>query len=276
MPSRSHHADVPDSNAKDILHCMERFDQSDVETLLSLLAMAADPGVEKPIAWRQRDLLNGLRSFIGADAWLWFSSELRSDNEENERTSTLLYDGFRGQEPTKIFHKVSLPTVRSLFATGEEVPRNGKNRLVIPFNESCNGSSPVPNLPVVRSALTAEYCTAVRCHGDETYVGVCLYRRKRETPFTTDELRLVTVLFQSVDWLNSTQLDLAANPALSPLSPRERQVLLLLLSGKSSKEVAKEMVISTHTVADYLKQIHSKLEVSSRGELLALFIPRAR
>jgi len=59
-----------------------------------------------------------------------------------------------------------------------------------------------------------------------------------------------------------------------PLSPRLREVLDLLLQGRSEKEVANELELSRHTVHDYVKELHYRFGVSSRSELLALWIRR--
>jgi DNA-binding CsgD family transcriptional regulator len=48
-----------------------------------------------------------------------------------------------------------------------------------------------------------------------------------------------------------------------------RQVLALLAEGHSEKQVAAMLKISPHTVHDYVKMLHHRLDVSSRGELLA-------
>jgi DNA-binding CsgD family transcriptional regulator len=49
------------------------------------------------------------------------------------------------------------------------------------------------------------------------------------------------------------------------LSDRELEVLRLVASGKSNREVASTLVISEHTVARHLQNIYAKLRVSSRG-----------
>ena len=53
------------------------------------------------------------------------------------------------------------------------------------------------------------------------------------------------------------------------MSPRMRQVLALLSAGASEKEVAAALALSTHTVHDYIKQLHRAFGVRSRSELLA-------
>jgi DNA-binding CsgD family transcriptional regulator len=56
------------------------------------------------------------------------------------------------------------------------------------------------------------------------------------------------------------------------LSSRQLDVLRLLLRGHSEKEVARDLSVSTHTVHTHVKRLYGEFDVSSRGELLALFI----
>ncbi|WP_033340932.1 helix-turn-helix transcriptional regulator [Catenuloplanes japonicus] len=53
------------------------------------------------------------------------------------------------------------------------------------------------------------------------------------------------------------------------LTPREQQVTRAVARGLSSQEIAADLVLSPHTVRDYLKTIFTKVGVSSRGELVA-------
>ena len=55
---------------------------------------------------------------------------------------------------------------------------------------------------------------------------------------------------------------------LTGLSKRERQVVELLLEGKSNKQIALSLHITEHTVEFHLKNIYSKCQVSSRTELI--------
>lgn len=61
---------------------------------------------------------------------------------------------------------------------------------------------------------------------------------------------------------------------LDQLSDREREVLARLMSGDNEKQAAIHLKISRHTVHDHVKQLYRRLEVSSRGELLSLFVTR--
>jgi DNA-binding CsgD family transcriptional regulator len=57
-----------------------------------------------------------------------------------------------------------------------------------------------------------------------------------------------------------------------PLSPRVRQTLDRLLQGDSEKQVARRLKLSAHTVHVYVKTLYRKMNVNSRGELLAKFV----
>jgi DNA-binding CsgD family transcriptional regulator len=60
--------------------------------------------------------------------------------------------------------------------------------------------------------------------------------------------------------------------AARKLSPREREVLAQVLTGKSCKEIAETLGLSDHTIVDYLKRLHKHFGVNTRAELMACFI----
>jgi DNA-binding NarL/FixJ family response regulator len=55
----------------------------------------------------------------------------------------------------------------------------------------------------------------------------------------------------------------------SPLTTREREVIRLVASGRTNREIASELVISEHTVARHLQNIFLKLDLSSRSAATA-------
>jgi DNA-binding CsgD family transcriptional regulator/PAS domain-containing protein len=59
------------------------------------------------------------------------------------------------------------------------------------------------------------------------------------------------------------------------LSPREHEVVLLLVQGLATTAMADQLGISPHTVRDHLKHLYRKTETRSRSELLGL-ISRSR
>lgn len=80
-------------------------------------------------------------------------------------------------------------------------------------------------------------------------------------------------------------LDPATRADLAPLlmelhhlTPRERQVTQLLLTGRSTREIAAELWITPETLRGHVKNVLAKMRVSSRGELFAMLSrePRSR
>lgn len=55
------------------------------------------------------------------------------------------------------------------------------------------------------------------------------------------------------------------------LSPREKEIALLLLSGKSAKQITEELDITINTANFHIKNLYKKLSISSRSELFARF-----
>ena len=60
----------------------------------------------------------------------------------------------------------------------------------------------------------------------------------------------------------------AESEGISPLSIREREVVALLANGKTNKEIASLLVISTRTVESHRARIMLKLDLRSRSDLV--------
>ncbi len=63
-------------------------------------------------------------------------------------------------------------------------------------------------------------------------------------------------------------------PELDSLTPREREVLDMLASGRSNKEIAWRLKISEHTVKFHVASVFAKLDVSTRTEAVMQGIRR--
>jgi DNA-binding CsgD family transcriptional regulator len=58
-------------------------------------------------------------------------------------------------------------------------------------------------------------------------------------------------------------------PEIAWVTPREQEVLELLVLGFSVREIGEKLGRSPHTVHDYVKSMHRKLNASNRGALVA-------
>jgi DNA-binding CsgD family transcriptional regulator len=80
-------------------------------------------------------------------------------------------------------------------------------------------------------------------------------------------------------WLEQARAELAAmgehvggrrEPhAEASLTPREREIVELVATGATNREVAAHLLLSPRTVDHHLRQVFTKLGISSRAELLA-------
>ena len=71
----------------------------------------------------------------------------------------------------------------------------------------------------------------------------------------------------------SQQTDIVCQiKTLDPLTAREQEVLQLILSGKSNREIAGALFISESTVKTHARNIFSKYDVGSRAELISTLL----
>jgi FixJ family two-component response regulator len=64
-----------------------------------------------------------------------------------------------------------------------------------------------------------------------------------------------------------------AQENMEGLTPREREVMDLLVEGKSSKEIATALGVSVRTVEGHRRQVFSKMNAASAAHLVALVLP---
>lgn len=92
-------------------------------------------------------------------------------------------------------------------------------------------------------------------------------------PMSRTIARKVIETFRSRETVGPPDSAAAASAAASTddesLTPREQQVLELLVEGFSYKEISGHLGISTSTVGTYVQRIYEKLHVSSRREIMA-------
>lgn len=120
--------------------------------------------------------------------------------------------------------------------------------------------------------------------GREEVGKVCLYLDAEPTRLGEDDLRVArwaTRLYGRglayVERLHREGVRRGGEPidkmlTRTALTPRERELVLWLADGGSTKEIAAQMGLTKQTVNTYLKRIYAKVGVHSRVELLARFV----
>jgi DNA-binding CsgD family transcriptional regulator len=108
-------------------------------------------------------------------------------------------------------------------------------------------------------------------------VELSIYRERARSPASHTTLSDLKKLCEPIaeafgrhDTLAGTRIARRV-PEAALLSPRERQIVDLLLIGCTSEAIALRLQISQHTVRDYRKHIFRKLRICSLAELFALY-----
>jgi len=123
---------------------------------------------------------------------------------------------------------------------------------------------------------------------DHSIISISLVRHMHEESFRTGDIKQLNIVYPLVKsilekWRKNItqpeapnleyQLDTAlAKFGSSVLTPREREILHLVLHGYSVKYIAEKLDNSTETIKHHRKKIYVKLDVSSQSELFYLFI----
>ncbi len=130
-----------------------------------------------------------------------------------------------------------------------------------------------PRYSKERGATASELCVPLRTH--KAVIGVINAESDRPRRFTSHDLELLTTIANVVSGnleriINRDAIAGRDRLRLATLTPRERQVLLRVMAGKSNKQIARELKIEENTVEAHLGRIFIKLGVQSRTEAMAL------
>lgn len=112
--------------------------------------------------------------------------------------------------------------------------------------------------------------------GTDLHHSLWLHRAVGERSFSRREVALVRLVHAELGAMIGSALASALEPRLAALPARRRQVLDRLLAGDSEKQAAAALGVSAATVHEHVAALHRHFGVTSRGELLARFIGRAR
>jgi DNA-binding NarL/FixJ family response regulator len=206
-----------------------------------------------PVA-RKRRLLEGLCRLLRADAGVCVLSESDAAPLPDAVAVSVVRYGMSEEDA----HTVAA-RYRSVASASARRPR--RSRLLDPHVRIPSKPADSHHLESVLDVpgMKVQACVAL------------LRRRQRSGGFTRRDGVLLQFLHAETAWIYCPDLPLLS-PDGTPLSPRQRQTLQLLLAGNSEKEVATEMRLSHNTVHHYVKALHRHFGVSSRSELLARWV----
>src|SRR5688500_3894342 len=124
----------------------------------------------------------------------------------------------------------------------------------------------------------ADVIDPVSTRGDGHVLALSIHRLGHRKPFDGRDRALVRLAAEELHPLHvNRKMDLTPPDSAADgadLTPRQQQILAMLLSARAPKQIAAELGLSLHTARDHIKAIYRKLGVSGRDELMTQFIRR--
>ncbi len=133
------------------------------------------------------------------------------------------------------------------------------------------------------SGIVDKFATALWTGGTAFYLN--FYRITRSGGFRRDQVERLRRVAPTISAAVARHLDapapqrrptlaelFATHPLLAPLTAREREVCLRILSGHSSEAISAELAISIHSTLTYRRRAYARLGISSQNELFALVL----
>jgi DNA-binding CsgD family transcriptional regulator/pimeloyl-ACP methyl ester carboxylesterase len=93
-------------------------------------------------------------------------------------------------------------------------------------------------------------------------------------PMMADMPRVLSAIRDLLGQAWSAADEKTADAELALLTPREREVLALLASGRSNRDIAEMLVLSPRTVERHVLNIYGKIEVTNRSQATAFALSR--
>jgi DNA-binding CsgD family transcriptional regulator len=247
-----------------------------VEAIVKLLGEAVVTGPD--IASKRRFILSGLSDMVGADGWIW--QQARAEPDGTIFNFSFMDGGWRTE------------TQRSIGLAGNHTPESQEilKSLTAPIHP---GSPHVTSLrrdflpdsawygsgmfeKYRKPASLDDFIFTYYIIGPREVSIIGLHNGLHSPPFTEEHRLIAHVITSQIDWLHRKDADVPAKTKVTGLSPRQRQIVMFLLTGDSVKQIASRLNLSINTVNNHLKLIHKHFGVSSRGELLSQFMGGGR
>ncbi len=108
----------------------------------------------------------------------------------------------------------------------------------------------------------------------ESWFGI--FRAPDQPFFTETERDEIAYALRGLKWFHrQLMLSHGLLVAVTPLTPAERRVLHLLLTGLSEKQIAEQLDRSYHTTHEWVTSIYRKFGVNNRASLMSLWLGQA-
>jgi len=244
----------------------------DYEQVMRLLGAVSEPSPTDVIA-RRTTLAKGLAELVGADIYLWIVGISDMQNLKRAMPTTFIDGGWKSEAQCTAFYAMA---VNSEVGHAIQTP--------VHVQAIQNGAVTGRIVDLVPSDVWEQvkeeyygngYVDAIlsmRRIGKNGFSCIGLHRERGRSTFSPRERFLVHTIFHNIDWIHSPGCNYDVGSVGLTLTFRQREVLLLLLRGKSRKSIAASLGLSEHTVVSYLRQIYRRFNACNQHELLSQFV----
>lgn len=244
---------------------------ADVGAIVRLLARL--PLIEGGHIACKRALMDGLCALVEADGWLWTLTQM--DAQRGAPVSLgILHGGLTEQQVAgwiEMNHSLTRrpPEHPRLVAEVKRGVHFTRSRDQLVDDETWYNHPTIQQYRLERGIDHSMHSIFPLVEGQ--FSGVGLYRHVGRPAFTPRQRKIAHIVLAEVDWLHCAELPSADSQHVVKLTSRQRNVLVLLLEGRSRAEIASSFNISTHTVHDHTKAIYRQFGVSSQLQLIQRF-----
>ena len=253
---------------------------ADVVGVVRLLGeVIAHPG---DLPARKRHLLDGLTAMVRADGWTWLQTRGLPPDEFPAPFSALDGGWADPRQRAHVMGSMNDPEVQRLAnartmaaslaasADGRSMAFVTRSRRQMITDEEWE-QSPLSRDRRANGGID-DFLLVLYPLGGDAVSAISMHRGAGGQAFGPRERCLCHLVLGEVDWLHRAGSDVPGADRVLGLTPRQREVLLMLLGGDSRKQIAAKLGISTDTVGDHMKALHRHFDVASRGELMAMFV----
>ncbi len=253
-----------------------RLRAEDMRFMLRLMGEVRELGDDRN-AWRTR-LLEGLRELLDAPIGYSGQMALPMSGIDADPQVEVGWDRWEDGDPIRALWKSNYilehdPFFRRAFAIFSTHP-DVYLRRDLASDEQFYGAE--HNQDVCRPLDMEIGVTSYQRVGDGRSIDALALTTPWQRPMDERARLIMMLIHEQVAPLIGHVLAARDQPTAADLSTRKRQVLELMLEGLADKQIARELKLSRYTVNDYVKDIHRHFGVSSRTELIALFLRRHR
>lgn len=211
------------------------------------------------------------------NAWVLF---LRQNRQEESR------DAFQGWDVSRVYVPNSEDSLRpeldrwvrdgafqhDPFAL-ESIRNAGEDRIVSGIKSQRKTSWNGVDYRFSFQKNEGDRLVAVHSISDRNEVHVCFSRDEDSPSFSSAEADLLEWMLGVVaPWARRIALSFGLHAEGTPLSPRERQTLLYLLTRFSEREIADELGVTRKSAHQYVARVYQKLGIHSRPTLLSMWM----